>query len=214
MQLQTMPSPLIPLQEITYSDDNQEAKYDENRDDGDKDKDREDSRDEEGGNDEDKEKDREDDKDEDNDAKDNNDDDDNFYKSLLFDDDDDNSIGNVKYRVPSARGAGAGHKPTSGCPDKAKTDGMSEQEAEEVPSKWEKDWKKAQDKDIRKSAREDEVDDTITYTGDLSDLLTTMIEVNTSPLKVGDTFPTKDRLLLKIVDKSKSIWSPNCHQKE
>ncbi len=69
-----------------------------------------------------------------------------------------------------ARGAGAGHKPKSGSPDKPNTDGMSEQEAEEALGKWEKDWKKAQDRDRRKTARE-EVDDTITYTGVLSDLL-------------------------------------------
>jgi hypothetical protein len=50
------------IKEIIYSDDNQEEKYDENRDDGNKDKDREDNRDEEGGNHEDKDKDRGDDK--------------------------------------------------------------------------------------------------------------------------------------------------------
>jgi hypothetical protein len=38
---------------------------------------------------------------------------------------------------------------------------MSEQEAEEALGKWEKDWKKSQDRDRRKSACE-EVDDTIT----------------------------------------------------
>jgi hypothetical protein len=43
---------------------------------------------------------------------------------------------------------------------------MSEQEAEEVLSKWEKGWKKE-----RKSARENEVDNTITYTGVSSDVL-------------------------------------------
>ncbi len=69
-------------------------------------------------------------------------------------------------------------------------------------SKWEKDWKKAWNKDRRKSAREDEVDDTITYTGVLSDLLRTMTEVKVSPLKVYDTFPTKDRLLLRIVEEA------------
>ncbi len=99
---------------IIYSYDDQEDKYDENRDDGNKDKDREDGGDEEGGNNEDKDKDREDDKDEDDDAKDNDDDNDQFYKSLLFDDDDDDSIGNVKYCIPSAKGAGAGHKPRIG----------------------------------------------------------------------------------------------------
>ena len=71
------------------------------------------------------------------------DDDDNFYKSSLFDDDDNDSIDNAKYCVPLVRGAGAGHKPKSGCPDKPNTDGMSEKEKEEALGKWEKDWKRA-----------------------------------------------------------------------
>ncbi len=179
------------IKEIIYSDDDQEEKYDDNSNDGNKDKDREEDGDKEGGNDEDKDKDREDDKDEDNDTKDNDDDNDKFYKSLLFDNDDDDSIGNAKYCVPLVKGAGAGRKPKIGRPDKPNTDGMSEQEAEEVLSKWEKGWKKERDKDRRKSVRKEEVDDTITYTGVLSDLLRTMTEVKASPLKVGDTFPTK-----------------------
>jgi hypothetical protein len=184
---------------IIYSGDEEEGKYDDTSNDGDKDKDREDNGDEEGGDDEDKDKDRQDDKDEDDDAKDNNDNND-FYKRLLFDDNDDNSIDNAKYCVLLARGTDAGRKPKSGCPDKLNNDGMSEQEAEEALSKCEKDWKKAQDKVRRKSAHEDEVDDTITYTCLSSDLLRTMMEVKASPLKVGDTFPTKDKLLLRIVE--------------
>jgi hypothetical protein len=63
-------------------------------------------------------------------------------------------------------------------------------------------WKKAWGKDRRKSVCEDEVNNTITYTGVLSDLLRTMTEVKASPLNVGDTFLTKDRLLLRIVEKA------------
>ncbi len=106
----------------------------------------------------------------------------------MFDDDDDNSIGNTKYHVPLAKGAGAGLKPKIGRPDKPNTDGMSEQETEEVLSKWEKGWKKERDKDRRKSARGEEVDDTITYTGVLSDQLRSMTVAKASPLKVGDTY--------------------------
>ncbi len=120
----------------------------------------------------------------------------------MFDDNDDNSIDDAKYHVPLAREAGASRKPKSGHPDKPNTDGMSEQDAEKALSKWEKDWKKARDKDRRMSARQDEVDNTTTYTGVLPDLLRTMTEVKASPLKVGDTFPTKDRLLLRIVEEA------------
>jgi hypothetical protein len=187
------------IKEIIYSD-NGERKYDDTSDEGDKDKDGDDNGDEvSGGDDEDADKGREVDKDENYVAKD--DDNDNFYKSSLFDDDGDNSVDDAKYWVPSARGASAGRKPKSGCPDKPNTDGMSEQEAEEALGKWEKDWKKGQDRDKKKSARE-EVDNTITHTGVMSDLLRTMTEVKASPLKVGDTFLAKDRLILRIAEEA------------
>ena len=109
-----------------YSGDDGEGKYDDTSNEGNKDKDREDNRDEvSGGNDEDADKGREIDKDEDYVAKDNDDDDNNFYKSSLFDDNVKDSFNNAKYRVLSARGAGAGCKPKSGHPDKPNTDGMS-----------------------------------------------------------------------------------------
>jgi hypothetical protein len=36
----------------------------------------------------------------------------------------------------------------------------------------------------------------------LLDLLRTKMEVNASPLKVDDTFPTKERLILRIVEEA------------
>ncbi len=99
------------------------------------------------------------------------------------------------------RGAGAGCKPKNGHLDKPNIDGMSEQEAEEALAKWEKDWKRVQDRDRRKSACE-EVDDTKTYTGVSSELLRTMMEVKATPLKVGDTLPIKDRLILRIAEEA------------
>jgi hypothetical protein len=74
----------------------------------------------------------------------------------LFNNNNEDSIDDTKYCVSLARG--------SGGPDKPNTDDMSEDKAVEALSKWEKDWKKAHDRDRRKSARE-EVDDTIAYTG-------------------------------------------------
>jgi hypothetical protein len=136
-----------------YSGDDGEGKYDDTSNEGNKDKDREDDGDEvSGGDDEDTDNGREVGKDEDYVAEDDIDDDNNFYKSSLFDDDDNNSIDDAKYCVPLARGASVGCKPKRSCLDKPNTDGMSEQEAEEVLGKWEKDWKKAQDQERRKSA--------------------------------------------------------------
>jgi hypothetical protein len=99
------------------------------------------------------------------------------------------------------RGAGAGRKPKRGCPDKLNTDGMSKKEKEEVLGKWEKDWKRARDRDRRRSAH-DEADDTITYTGVASELLRTMTDVKATPLKVGDTFPTKETMILRIFEEA------------
>ncbi len=93
------------IKKIIYSGDIKEGKYDDTRDDGNKDMVRGDNGDEEGGNDEDKDKDREDDKDEDDDTKEDDVDDNNFYKILFFHDDDD-SIDDLKYCVPLAREAG------------------------------------------------------------------------------------------------------------
>ena len=126
----------LTVEEILYSDDG-EGKYDDTSDEGNKDKDGEDDRDDAiGGNDEDADKGSEVDEDEDYVAKDDNDDDDDdFYKSSLFDDDDDDSVDNAKYCVPLVRGAGAGHKPKSGHPDKPNTDGMSEKEKKEALGK-------------------------------------------------------------------------------
>jgi hypothetical protein len=79
-------------------------------------------------------------------------------------------LNNAKYRVPLVRGAGAGRKPNNGRPDKPNTDGISEKEKEEALGKWEKDWKRARNRDRRRSAH-DKADDTITYTGVASELL-------------------------------------------
>ncbi len=157
------------IKEIIYSEDG-EGKYDDTSDEGDKDKDREDDGNDAIGGDEGSDVDKDEDYVAAEDIYDDEDDDNDFYKSSLFDDDDDDSIDNTKYRVPSVWGAGAGRKPKSGRPDKPNTDGMSEKEKEEALDKWEKDWKRARDRERRRSAR-DEADDTITYTGVASELL-------------------------------------------
>ncbi len=57
--------------------------------------------------------------------------DDDDYVGKLYDDDesDDDSLEGGKYRVPSARGKGAGRKPHPDCPPKPNTNGMTEAEA-------------------------------------------------------------------------------------
>jgi hypothetical protein len=65
--------------------------------------------------------------------------DDEDYKGELYDDDesDDDSLEGGKYRVPSARGKGAGRKPHPDRPPKPNTDGMTEAEAVNSIKHWE-----------------------------------------------------------------------------
>ena len=132
-----------------------------------------------------------------------NEDDGKLYKSSLFNDDvDDDSIDDTAYRVESAKGAGAGRKANPGCPEKPNTDGMSKKESEEALRRWEKSWKHEKDRERRKSAHGKAIDETITYTGVVSDLLRPMTEVKLTPMKVGDNFPTKCILTLRIVEEA------------
>ena len=61
------------------------------------------------------------------------------YKGELYDDDesDDDSLKGGKYRVPSARGKGAGRKPHPDRPPKPNTYGMTEAEASNSIKSWE-----------------------------------------------------------------------------
>ena len=74
--------------------------------------------------------------------------DDDDYVGELFDDDesDDDSLQGGKYRVPSARGKGAGRKPHPDRPPKPNTDGMTEAEAFNCIKNWESEWKRTKDK--------------------------------------------------------------------
>ena len=99
------------------------------------------------------------------------DDDDEFYKSSLFNDDNDDSIDHPAYRVPSAKGAGAGCKENPGCPERDPTLMVCWKGSRGSTGKWEKSWKHDKDKERRKSAHGTTTDETITYTGVVSDLL-------------------------------------------
>ena len=70
------------------------------------------------------------------------------YRGDIYDDDysddgDDDLL--LQYRVPLARGKGAGRKPNAGRPPKPDTKGMSEEDAEAAVTEWEKKWKKISD---------------------------------------------------------------------
>jgi hypothetical protein len=138
---------------INYGDDNIDCDGGNNEGDNDEEAENEDeggNDDEEGGGrwyndqssdeneqgDEDGDEDEDDDEGADEDYDDINDED---YKGELYDDDesDDDSLEGGKYRVPSARGKGAGRKPHPDRPPKPNTDGMTEAEAVNSIKHWE-----------------------------------------------------------------------------
>jgi len=79
-------------------------------------------------------------------------DDPDWRNSEIFNDDDEDSEGDDYYRVPSARGGGAGRKSNPGQPPKPNTDGMSPEEAAAVIDKWRLDWKRQRDLHRRTAA--------------------------------------------------------------
>jgi len=126
-----------------------------------------------------------------------------LYKINLFDSDDDNvSLGLSQYRVPSARGVGTGRRPKAGRPDKPDVLGMSEQEASFALLQWQASWKSDSDRDKNMRKNAEMTDLTIDYTGVVSDIMRTMIEVHASRLQVRHTFPIKEILLLRIVEEA------------
>ena len=118
----------------------------------------------------------------------------------------------LKYRVPSARGRGAGRKPKTGRPPKPDTKGMSEQAANAAVTAWEKKWKRNNDANRRTAAAAaalQDVDESLEpsagdllYTGVCTRTLREMKDVELNPLRKGDTFPNKEILMLRIVEEA------------
>ena len=118
----------------------------------------------------------------------------------------------LKYRVPSARGRGAGRKPKTGRPPKPDTKGMSEQAANAAVTAWEKKWKRNNDANRRTAAAAaalQDVDESLEpsagdllYTGVCTRTLREMKDVELNPLCKGDTFPNKEILMLRIVEEA------------
>jgi hypothetical protein len=184
-------------------DNDEEA---ENEEEGDGDNDQSGNENEDGNEDDSEEEDEDDDEGQDEDYDDINDED---YKGDLYDDDesDDDSLVGGKYRVPSARGKGAGRKPHPNRPPKPNTDGMTEAEAFNIIKSWESEWKRTKDKARRSAANvantgEGSIGSSTTFTGVCDLTLRTMSEVEQYPLCIGHSFPTKDRVLLRIAEEA------------
>ena len=215
---------------INYGDDNIECDDGNNK--GDNDEEAEEDGDNDQSGDENEQSSEDDSDDEDGDEDDNegededyDDIDDDDYVGELYDDDasDDDSLEGGKYRVPSARGKGAGRKPHPDRPPKPNTNGMTEAEAFNHIKNWEMEWKRTKDKARRVASNaankgEGSIASSTTFTGVCDLTLRTMSEVEQYPLSIGHSFPTKDRVLLRIAEEANlfgvriKIKCSNSHQ--
>jgi hypothetical protein len=121
--------------------------------------------------------------------------------------DDDYSDGEeslAKYFVPSARGKDAGCKPKAGQSPKPDTTGMSVRDAFAVMSDWERTWKRDSNANRRTAAAAaalQDFDESLDhfgeqFTGVCSKTLLEMKDVEQRPLRKGDTFPSKETVML------------------
>ncbi len=121
--------------------------------------------------------------------------------SLLEDD-----VPYQSYCVPWVRGQGAGRKPKKGRPPCPNTDHMTEKQAEMAIKKWQVEWKQKRDKDRSKARKENSDglvnDNANTFTGCTESTLRRMVDVRSSPLLEGHTFPFKDILMIRIAEEA------------
>jgi hypothetical protein len=137
--------------------------------------------------------------------------DDEDYRGDVYEDDysdGEESLG--QYRVPSARGRGAGRKPKAGRPPKPDTKGMSALDAYAAMTDWVKTWKRDNDANRRTAAAaaalrdfDESLDPSCDlFTGVCSRTLREMKDVELHPLRKGDTFPNKEILMLRIAEEA------------
>ena len=82
------------------------------------------------------------------------------------------------------------------------TSRMTEAKAEEAMNNFQRERKKWTDAQRKKRIKGGMITGDITFTGDNSSTLRTMEEVRKSPLRSGDTFQTKDILLMRIAEEA------------
>jgi hypothetical protein len=119
----------------------------------------------------------------------------------------------VSYRVDWVKGKGAGQKSIKGRPPKPDTTLMSSAEAKDAIDRWEKDWKRDRDK-LRRNPQSN-VDGcsfvdggSLKYTGCTEGVLQPMVNVSSSPLLEGHTFPDKETLLMRVAEEANlfGVW--------
>ena len=91
-----------------------------------------------------------------------------------------------------------------GYPPRPQVDNMSENEAQEALADWKRKCKQFTDRERKRVLKEAEgiVNENITYTGVTDPRLRTMVEVVGARLRVGDSFPNRDLLAIRIAEEA------------
>jgi hypothetical protein len=133
-----------------------------------------------------------------------------YQASAAFQSDSDESYDPAVYRVASRKGVGGGRPLIPGLTPKPDISGISKADGKRAITEWRVIRKSETDalrrknsqSSMEKSKLEGPEENSIVYTGDVSPVMRTMLQVGTEPLQVGHNFPTRDIMLLRVIEEA------------
>ena len=137
-----------------------------------------------------------------------------YQASAAFQSDSDESYDPAAYRVTSRKGVGGGRPLIPGLTPKPDISCMSKEDGKQTLKEWRVKRKSETDalrRKISQSSLEkskiegpENISDNnnIVFTGDVSPVMRTMVQVSTEPLQVGHNFPTRDIMLLRVLEEA------------
>ena len=133
-----------------------------------------------------------------------------YQASAAFQSDSDESYDPAAYRVTSRKGVGGGRPLIPGLTPKPDISGISKADGKQAIMEWRVIRKSETDalrrknsqSSLEKSKLEGPEENSIVYTGDVSPVMRTMLQVGTEPLQVGHNFPTRDIMLLRVIEEA------------
>ena len=137
-----------------------------------------------------------------------------YQASAAFQSDSDESYDPAAYRVTSRKGVGGGRPLIPGLTPKPDISCMSKEDGKQTLKDWRVKRKSETDalrRKISQSSLEkskiegpENISDNnnIVFTGDVSPVMRTMVQVSTEPLQVGHNFPTRDIMLLRVLEEA------------
>ena len=137
-----------------------------------------------------------------------------YQASAAFQSDSDESYDPAAYRVTSRKGVGGGRPLIPGLTPKPDISGMSKEDGKQTLKEWRVKRKSETDALRRKisqsSLEKSKIEgpeiisdnNNIVFTGDVSPVMRTMVQVSTEPLQVGHNFPTRDIMLLRVLEEA------------